>query len=469
MQTNYFILMHHELIIAITIMLLLVIKVGSDKLSNQLVANVTNGLLLASLILGFIVQPEGNVFGDMFHTDGFALLQKNILVAGTLIISLQASTWLKDYEHTAEFYILLLSTLLGMCFMISSRHFLMFYLSLELSTIPLAALANFDLHLKRSSEAALKLIISSAFSSGLMLLGISFLYGTTGTLSFGEVASAIQLNTPLQLFAFVLIFAGFGFKISAVPFHLWTADVYEGSPVAVTSYLSVISKGAVLFVFITVLFNVFALYAHSWYYLIVIVSLFTMVVGNLFALRQTNIKRFLAFSSISQVGFILIGLSGGTHTSAASVVYFIVVYIFSNLGAFGVIALVQGVTGKENINDYKGFYLNNKMLSWMLGISLFSLAGIPPVAGFFGKFFLLLSGAEKGAYWLIAIAAINMVISLYYYLNVVKNIFIDKSDTSIEKLPIAIQPRIAMIICVIGVVGSGLCGGLYQYIYQLVK
>ncbi len=469
MQTNYFILMHHELIISVTIMVLLMIKVGSDKLSNQLVMNVTNGLLLASLLLGFIVQPEGNVFGDMFYTNGFALLQKNILVAGTLIISLQASTWLKDYEHAAEFYILLLSTLLGMCFMISSRHFLMFYLSLELSTIPLASLANFDLHLKRSSEAALKLIISSAFSSGLMLLGISFLYGTTGTLGFAEVASAIQLNTPLQLFAFVLIFSGFGFKISAVPFHLWTADVYEGSPVAVTSYLSVISKGAILFVFITILFNVFALYAHSWYYLIVIVSLFTMIIGNLFALRQTNIKRFLAFSSISQVGFILIGLSGGTHSSAASVVYFIVVYIFSNLGAFGVIALVQGLTGKENINDYKGFYQHNKTLSWMLGIALFSLAGIPPVAGFFGKFFLLLSGAEKGAYWLIAIAAINMVISLYYYLNIVKNIFIDKSDTPIQKLPITIQPRIAMIICVIGIIGSGLCGGLYQYIFDLVK
>ena len=468
-MTNYFILMHHELIIAITIMVLLTIKVGSDKLSNRLVANVTNGLLLLSLVIGFIFKPEGNVFGDMFYTNGFIGLQKNILIAGTLIISLQSSTWLKHYEHTAEFYILLLSTLLGMTFMVSSHHFLMFYLSLELSTIPLAALANFDLHLKRSSEAALKLIISSAFSSGLMLLGISFLYGTTGTLSFSEVANAIHLNTPLQQFAFILIFAGFGFKISAVPFHLWTADVYEGSPVAVTSYLSVISKGAVLFVFITMLFNVFGLYAHSWYYLVITVAVVTMIIGNLFALRQTNIKRFLAFSSISQVGFILIGLSGGTPSSAASVVYFIVVYIFSNLGAFGVITLVQGLTGKEEIDDYKGFYTNNKTLSWMLGIGLFSLAGIPPVAGFFGKFFLLLSGAEKGSYWLITVAAINMVISLYYYLNIVRNIFIEKSDNPIEKLPIAIQPRIAMIICVTGVIGSGLCGGLYQYIYHLVK
>ena len=468
MQTNYFILMHHEIIIAATIMVLLMMKVGSDKLSNHVVANVTNGLLALSLVLGFVFQPDGNAFGDMFHTNGFVLLQKNILVAGTLIISLQSSTWLKNYEHTAEFYILLLSTLLGMCFMLSSRHFLMFYLSLELSTIPLAALANFDLHLKRSSEAALKLIISSAFSSGLMLLGISFLYGATGTLSFSEVANTIQIN-PLELFAFVLIFAGFGFKISAVPFHLWTADVYEGAPVAVTSYLSVISKGAVLFVLVSLLFNVFAIYAHSWYYLVVIVALLTMFIGNLFAIRQTNFKRFLAFSSIAQVGFILVGISGGSISSTASVVYFVLVYIFSNLGAFGVVALVQSLTGKEAINDYKGFYQTNKTLSWMLGIALFSLAGIPPVAGFFGKFFLLLSGAEKGAYWLIAIATINMIVSLYYYLNIIKNIFIDKSETPIPTLPINLQPRIAMIICLVGVLGAGMYGGVYQYIYQLIK
>src|SRR5574339_558108 len=198
----------------------------------------------------------------------------------TLIISLQSYNWLKDHKHVPEFYILMLSTLLGMFFMISSGNLLMFYLALELSTIPLAALANFDLEKRRSSEAAFKMIISSAFSSGLLLFGISLVYGVTGTLNFAELSTSFTSN-PLNIFAFILLIAGFGFKISAVPFHLWTADVYEGSPVAVTSYLSVISKGAILFVVVSVLYKVFTPLSDSWYNMIFLISVLTMVIGNL--------------------------------------------------------------------------------------------------------------------------------------------------------------------------------------------
>jgi len=404
----------------------------------------------------------------MFRTNELLTFEKNLLNLGMLIISLQSYNWLKEHKHVPEFYLLLLSTLLGMFFMLSSNNLLMFYLALELSTIPLAALANFDLEKRRSSEAAFKMIISSAFSSGLLLFGISLVYGATGTLNFAELSTSFT-SSPLNIFAFILLIAGFGFKISAVPFHLWTADVYEGSPVAVTSYLSVISKGAILFVLVSVLYNVFIPLNESWYNMLFLISVLTMIIGNLFALRQQNMKRFLAFSSIAQVGFILIGITGQSAEGSASVIYFVLIYIFSNLAAFGVINLVSAATGRENVDDYKGFYKTNKGLSWVLAIALFSLGGIPPTAGFFGKFFLLLAGAGKGNYLLITIAALNMVVSLYYYLRIIKAMFMDANDNPIETVKAGWSPKIAMAICIGGIIITGLVSGAYQYIYSLVK
>ncbi|MBD0287577.1 MAG: NADH-quinone oxidoreductase subunit N, partial [Flavisolibacter sp.] len=387
MLTNFFILMKQELIVTVLIFILLIIKIGKDR-TNESIINLVNGLLLINLMAGFIYNQQGSLFSDMFRTTPLAVLEKNILSLGTLIISLQSYSWLKTHKHVLEFYILLLSTLLGMFFMISAGNLLMFYLGLELSTIPLAALANFDLEKRRSSEAAMKLIISSAFSSGLLLFGISMIYGTTGTLAFSEMPQLLN-GQPLQLFAFVLLLAGFAFKISVVPFHLWTADVYEGAPIAVTSYLSVISKGAVVFVFLSVLYTVFKPLSSSWYNMLFLLSVLTILIGNLFAIRQNNIKRFLAFSSIAQVGFILVGITGSSQLGTASVIYFVLIYVFSNLAAFGVVSLVSALTGREAISDYKGFYKTNPVLSWVLTIALFSLAGVPPTAGFFGKFFLL--------------------------------------------------------------------------------
>jgi NADH-quinone oxidoreductase subunit N len=300
-----------------------------------------------------------------------------------------------------------------------------------------------------------------------LLFGISILYGTTGTLVFAELPQYLN-GSPLQLFALVLLISGFGFKISAVPFHLWTADVYEGAPVAVTAYLSVVSKGAAVFVFVSVLYTVFKPLAASWYNILFVLSVLTMLVGNLFALRQTNIKRLLAFSSIAQAGFILVGISGSSQAGMASVIYFILVYIFSNLGAFGVVAIVSALTGKENVNDYKEFYKTNPFLAWVMAISLFSLAGVPPAAGFFGKFFLLIAGAGKGNYTLIIIAALNMIISLYYYLKVVRVMFIDKNEHEpIPTLTVHLYSKIALIVCIGGIVLLGLISGVYESMYSL--
>jgi NADH-quinone oxidoreductase subunit N len=466
MWNDILVLLKQELLLIVIIFVLLFVKVSDAEWSNPTLLNLVNGLLLINFIAGFFMHAEGVVFSGMFHTNHLINLEKNILNGGTLLISMLAGSWLKQHKHVLEFFILLLSTLVGMFFMISSGNLLLFYLGLELSTIPLAAIANFDLEKRQSSEAALKFIISSAFSSGLLLLGISLVYGTTGTLGFEGISQHLN-GSPLQLFAFVLLLSGFAFKISVVPFHLWTADVYEGSPVAVTAYLSVISKGAIFFVFVPVLYTVFRPLASEWYRIISLLAVLTMLVGNLFAVRQDKLKRLLAFSSIAQVGFILVGISGSSRGGSAAVVYFIPIYIFSNLGAFGVVSLISALTGKESIEDYRGLYATNPFLSWVMAISLFSLAGIPPTAGFFGKFFLLMAGAEKGNYLLIIIASLNMVISLYYYLRVIKAIFMDANPYPIGKLKVPLPAVIALAVCVAGIILTGLIGGVYDTIYSL--
>ncbi|HWR33229.1 MAG TPA: NADH-quinone oxidoreductase subunit N, partial [Chitinophagaceae bacterium] len=406
MLNDFLILMKSELVITLIIFLLLFIKL-SKGMKNESLLSLIQILLLANFIIGFFFNKQGNLFGDMFSTSPLIALQKNILNLGVYLISLLCADWLKKTPHLPEFFMLMLSALLGMFFMISSGNLLMFYLSLELSSIPVAAMANFDLDKKRSSEGAMKMILSSAFSSGILLFGISLMYGATGTISFAELPAQLDGSSPLQILAFIFLFAAFAFKLSVVPFHLWTADVYEGSPIAATSFLSVISKGAIAFVFISVLYKVFQPLQETWYIMLVVLSVATMVIGNLFALRQQNIKRFLAFSSIAQVGFILVAISSNNPIGIGAVVYFILIYVFSNLAAFGVASVITDQTGKENIDDYKGLYKTNPFLTWILTLALFSLAGIPPTAGFFGKLFLITAGAAKANYGFIIAVALN--------------------------------------------------------------
>ena len=463
MTTDFLNLMLPEMSLTVLIFLLLFLKIWDGIRNESIVFHLTNFLLLVTLVAGFLLPGTGELFNGMFHTNKIINFEKAILVAGTFIIFLQSFDWLKSNKNGIEFCIMMLCTLLGMEFMISSGNLLMFYLGLELSSIPLAAMANFDIHRPKSSEAAVKLILSASFASAIMLFGISLLYGTTGSLNFSEIAMRLG-HDQLQLFSFILIFTGFAFKLSSVPFHLWTADVYEGAPVPVTAYLSVISKGSIVFIFITVLFSLFSHFSDTWYNMLYLSVMLTITIGNLFAIRQDNIKRFLAFSSIAQVGYILLGISSGTTMGASSAVFFLIVYTFSNLGAFGVVSFVAEKTGKENISDYKGFYANNKVASWVITISLFSLAGIPPTAGFFGKMFLVTAGAARANYALIALAALNMVVSLYYYLRVVKAIFIDKNEEPIGKLTGSLPLKLAFAICMIGIIGTGFATGLLEYI-----
>ncbi len=464
-MNDFLTLMKQELMITFIIFLLLFIKIGKG-MKNEGLLSLIQVLLLINFIAGFFLNKEGDLFGNMFHTNSLIAFQKNILNLGVYLISLLCADWLKKTPHLSEFFILMLSASLGMFFMISSGNLLIFYLSLELATIPLAAMANFDLDKKRSSEGAMKMILSSAFSSGILLFGISLIYGATGTISFAELPQQLD-GSPLQILAFVFLVAAFAFKLSIVPFHLWTADVYEGSPIAATAFLSVISKGAIAFIFISALYNVFQPMYEVWYSMLVILAIATMVIGNLFALRQQNIKRFLAFSSIAQVGFILVGISNGDKAGITSVVYFILIYVFSNLAAFGVASVIAEKTGKENVDDYKGLYKTNPFISWILTLALFSLAGIPPTAGFFGKLFLLTAGASKGSYVFITIATLNMIISLYYYLRVVRAMFMDKNEQPIEKINTNRVTKFALILCAAGIVLVGLLSWIYEYIESL--
>jgi NADH-quinone oxidoreductase subunit N len=464
-MNELFILMKSELLVTGIIFLLLFIKIGKG-IKNESLLLIIQSLLLINFIAGFFLNSSGSLFDGMFNTSGLIAFQKSILSLGVYLISLLFADWFKKSEHMAEFFMLLLSALLGMFFMISSGNLLIFFLSLEMATIPVAAMVNFDLDKKVSSEAAMKMILSSAFSSGILLFGISMVYGVTGTINFSEMPALLD-GSPLMIMAFVFLFTAFAFKLSIVPFHLWTADVYEGAPFAATSFLSVISKGSVAFIFMATLYKVFQPMEHVWYNMIMLLSIVTMIVGNLFALRQQNIKRFLAFSSIAQVGFILVGMSSNSPAGTASVVYFILIYTFSNLAAFGVAAAIASQTGKEKIDDYRGMYQTNPFLSWVLALALFSLAGIPPTAGFFGKLFLITAGASNGNYFFIAIAALNMIVSLYYYLKVVRAVFMDKNDQPIPKIIIQSSTKFALIICAAGIVLVGLLSWIYDYIQKL--
>ena len=464
-MNDFFILMKSELLIVVIIFILLFLKLGKGLRNDRMLLLIQFSLLL-NFILGFFFNHAGSVFGNMFYTTALISFQKNILNLAVYLISLLFADWLRKNEHMPEFFMLMLSAMLGMFLMISSGNLLMFYLALELATIPVAAMVNFDLNKKVSSEAAMKMILSSAFSSGILLFGISLLYGVTGTLSFAEIPVMLD-GSALQILIFIFLFTGFAFKLSVVPFHLWTADVYEGAPVATTSFLSVVSKGAIAFVLVTTLYKVFQPMNALWYNMLMILSVATMITGNLFALRQKNLKRFLAFSSIAQVGFILVGISSNSIQGTSSVVYFILIYVFSNLAAFGVVAAISSQTGKEQISDYKSLYTTNPFLSWMLAIGLFSLAGIPPTAGFFGKLFLLTAGASGANYGFIIIAALNMVISLYYYLIIVRAVFMDKNDQPVEKINIHYSTRFGLIICGAGIVLTGLMSWVYDYIQKL--
>ena len=485
MDYSQFLVMKQEICLLVVFLLVFLNDIFLPRKAQSGIGIITCVLFGIYTLFGFCPVVIGSgmqtAFAGMYETSPVIVNIKNILNVGTLIVLIQSLRWTaSDMQRIrrGEFYDLLLLTLFGMYLMISSRHFLMFVIGLETASLPLAAMVAFDKHRYESHEAAVKYILTAVFSSAVFMMGLSFVYGLGGSLYFTKIATAVMLglDSVALVVALAFVIAGIGFKLSLVPFHLWTADVYQGAPTPVTSYLSVISKGSAAFAFLVILWQVFgSVYSEAWEWMLYALIILTITIGNLFAIRQRNLKRFLAFSSISQAGYIMLGVIAYTLDSAmgeAALMYYILVYIFSNLAAFGVIGAIENNCGKVSMDDYNGLSKTNPRLAMTMMLAMFSLAGIPPFAGFFSKFFIFTSAINQGSvaiYVLVLIALINTIISLYYYLLVVKAMYIKTEEPcSIATFRSACSERIAMWICVAGIVGLGLVSCFYDNLLTLV-
>ena len=436
---------------------------------HSVLSMLTGILLVAQIAVCFTAQPA-TAFAGLYTATAAAQVMKVILTAGAFIVVVMAQSWIEREDvlrKEGEFYELVISTLLGMYMMISSGHFLMFFLGLEMASVPMACLVAFDKYKKESAEGAAKFVLTATFSSGVMLYGISFLYGACGTLYFDDMAAKISAS-PLTIMGLVFFFSGLGFKISLVPFHFWTADTYQGAPTAVTGYLSVVSKGAAAFALMTILLKVFAPMVTYYETLMYIVIVLTITIANLFALRQTELKRFMAFSSISQAGYIMLAAVANETMGLTALMYYVLIYVAANMAVFTVINVVE-TRGKGNteMSVFDGFYTTNPKLSFLLTLALFSLAGIPPFAGMFCKFFVFMAAAEQGtniAYAVVFLALINTVPSLYYYLKIVKCMYINKTDTPIATFKSDCATRTALALCTAGVLLFGVCSCVYGWL-----
>ena len=472
MDYSQFLLLKEELSLILVIVILFVADLfmspDAHKNDGKPVLNTMLPVVLLTIhtLITIVPGPVADAFGGMYHNQPLQSIAKSIHSIGTLIVFLMAHEWMRRPDTAikqGEFYILTLSTLLGMYFMISAGHFLMFFIGLETASIPMAALVAFDKYRHHSAEAGAKYILTALFSSGLLLYGLSLIYGTVGTLYFADIPARLT-GDPLQIMAFVFFFSGMGFKISLVPFHLWTADVYEGAPSTVTAYLSVISKGSAAFVLMAILIKVFAPMVEQWQEVLYWVIIASITIANLFALRQQNLKRLMAFSSISQAGYIMLGVISGSAQGMTSLVYYVLIYMFANLAVFTVITIVALRAGKFTLEDYNGLYTTNPKLAFLMTLALFSLAGIPPFAGFFSKFFIFAAAFEGGFHLLVFITLINTIISLYYYLKIVKAMYINKSDEPIAAFRSDNYTRASLAICTLGIVVLSIASVVYQSI-----
>ncbi|MDR0559786.1 MAG: NADH-quinone oxidoreductase subunit N [Prevotellaceae bacterium] len=458
-------------LVAVFLVLLIYDIYASERAMKhfRLVACIVFGLHTLS---GFVFSVAGNsvetAFGSMFVLSEMTVFMKNILNLAVWIVFLQAGQWLRSSkairQREGEFYTIMLASLLGMYFMISANNFMLLYISIEMASLPLSCLAAYDKYRERSAEAGAKYVLTTALSSGIMIFGISYLYGATGTMYFNDIVASI--DNVLVLFGFVFFFAGIAFKISVAPFHLWTADVYEGSPTGVTAFFSVPSKAAASFTLIFILYRIFGNIETVWHNILWLLTVLTIVIGNLFALRQKNIKRFFAFSSISQAGYIMIGTMSEHGVTAT--IYYILVYLFSNLAVFGVITSIENSSQRTDISAYNGLYAKNPRLAVVMMLAVFSLAGIPPFAGFFSKFFIFASAFARNDYALVAIALANTVLSLYYYLLIVKAMFINPVDEqSVGRIHTDPYNRLSLALCTAGILIVGFLSGIYEYIGKL--
>jgi NADH-quinone oxidoreductase subunit N len=462
---NYQLLLPHVFLFLWAIILFVVDFVTKEKKHNLSYVALLGIVITIVLVL---TSPKGELFGGMFLADSFsAFFNLIFLLTGFLTIASSVEVAKRFQSNQGEYFGLILLSLVGMMFLACAGELLTLYVSLELATIPLFVLASYRKDELKSSEAGLKYLILGAVSSALLLYGIGLVYGLTGTTFLSQVKSNLIVGFlsgggigPALALGMIFMIAGFGFKLALVPFHMWVPDVYEGAPTPITAFLSVASKAAGIAAFLRVFYQAFLLFQADWVMLMAVLAALAMIIGNIIALLQDNIKRMLAYSSIAQIGYILLGVVAVTARGASSVAFYTFVYLFANMGAFIAAIAFNNATGSDQIKDYAGLSRRSPALAAMMAVFMLSLVGIPPLAGFVGKYYLFSAAIQQGYIWLVIVAILTSVISLYYYVGVVRQMYF---QTSNEGSPISTGAmlKVALIICVVGV----LLFGIYPNIF----
>ena len=429
-------LIYPEIFICISIMFLLIFGVFKKKSSNIIYNLSIISLLVTSiLIFNYSSKVEIDLFNGSYKIDQLSIFMKFITIVVSIFVLIISSKYLRLFKiFQIEYPILILSSILGMMVMISSNDLIVFYVGLELQSLALYVLASFNRDQLKSSEAGLKYFVLSALSSGLLLYGCSLIYGFSGSTNFDIISTTMNSSNYGLTFGIVFILVGLAFKISAVPFHMWAPDVYEGSPTSVTLFFAIAPKIAALTVFIRFLYVPFINMIDQWQMIIIFLSLASMLFGSIAAIGQKNFKRLIAYSSIGHMGYALAGLSTASNEGIQSAITYISIYIVMNLGVFCCLFMLRRDDKYyENINDFSGLSKNHPILSLSLLVFLFSLAGIPPLAGFFAKFYIFKSVIEQSMYFLAIVGLLSTVIAAFYYLKIIKIIYFDESKEKYDK------------------------------------
>jgi NADH-quinone oxidoreductase subunit N len=414
-------------------------------------------IALVALIFSRNAADSPLIFGGMIRDDGVAFFFRMMFIFSGMIVAL-LSVDSPGVGGKGEYYALVIGAVIGMNFMASAADLIMVYLSIETTSIALYLLAGFLRDDDKSAESGLKYFLFGAFTSTIMLYGFSLLYGFTGKTNLYELSAALLSgNVPVLpvLVALLLVLAGFGFKVSMVPFHFWSPDVYEGAPTPIAAFISVASKAAGFAVLVRVLLSVFPDVQAYWGPLLAVVSVFTMTLGNTLALAQRNIKRLLAYSSIAQAGYALIGLAALSQAGIAATIFYLLMYTVTNLITFGVVILASRVIGSDEIADYAGLSRRSPGLALAFLVGFLSLGGMPPFAGFFAKFFIFTAAVQSGLIWLAVIGVLNSIVGLYYYLTVLKVVYLYRSERDSERIPVPRAYALALGLCAFGVILIG--------------
>ncbi len=452
-----------EVLMTIALVGLIIVDILSPKKTEGNLIGIFSLIALFGLIGFWLTQHDlsGSTFGGMFIMDSLAWFFKGLFLITMVFVFLMTEQFFKlSGKRSNAFYFLLWLALLGMCLIASSADFLLLFIAIEILTISLYVMTAYLKSDKHSIEAGMKYLILGSLASGFFLYGVSFLYGITHSVRFDVIQGFVSTHpmTPMMLFSLVLIFSAVGFKIAAVPFHMWVPDVYQGAPTPVTALLAVGSKAAGFVILIRLFFGVFSAWHVEWSLVLAGLAAITMTYGNLVAMFQTNIKRLLGYSSIAHAGYLLMGVTAGSILGASAINFYLLGYLFTNLAAFLVIILFSIATKSDAIEDYAGLSRRSGILACTLLLALVSLAGMPPLAGFFGKFALLMATIKSEFLWLALVAAVNIVISLYYYLMIVKRIYVD-APINTSPIIVSLPMRLALGVAMAGIIGIGIFQG----------